>query len=118
VRWVSADALRPWRHRSGIFPRDPDFAAKAGRILDLYERVWQGRPLSALESVILADEKSSMQARCRKQATLSPAPGRSTRVAHEYFPEGAWTYLAASDVHRAKGFDRPKRKPAWLRSIA
>ena len=38
-RWLSADALRPWRHRSWIFPRDPDFAAKAGRILDLYNRV-------------------------------------------------------------------------------
>jgi hypothetical protein len=41
-RWLSADALRPWRHRSWIFPRDPDFAAKAGRILDLYDRLWQG----------------------------------------------------------------------------
>jgi hypothetical protein len=44
-RWLSADALRPWRHRSWIFPRDPDFAAKAGRIRDLYDRVWQGHPL-------------------------------------------------------------------------
>jgi hypothetical protein len=79
-RWLSADALRPWRHRSWIFPRDPDFAAKAGRILDLYDRVWQGRPLSAREFVISADEKSSIQARRRKQPTLSPAPGRSTRV--------------------------------------
>ena len=34
-RWLNADALRPWQHRSWIFPRDPDFAAKAGRILDL-----------------------------------------------------------------------------------
>jgi hypothetical protein len=34
-RWLGADALRPWRHLSWIFPRDPDFAAKAGRILDL-----------------------------------------------------------------------------------
>jgi len=33
-RWLNADALRPWQHRSWIFPRDPDFAAKAGRILD------------------------------------------------------------------------------------
>src|SRR5437660_1873844 len=48
-RWLSADALRPWRHRSWIFPRDPDFAAKAGRILDLYDRVWQGRPLNSRE---------------------------------------------------------------------
>jgi hypothetical protein len=37
-RWLDADAIRPWTHRSWIFPRDPDFATKAGRILDLYER--------------------------------------------------------------------------------
>ena len=66
-RWLSADALRPWRHRSWIFPRDPDFAAKAGRILDLYYRVWKGRPLNAREFVISAGEKSSIQARRRKQ---------------------------------------------------
>ena len=33
-RWLNADALRPWQYRSWIFPRDPDFAAKAGCILD------------------------------------------------------------------------------------
>jgi hypothetical protein len=109
-RWLSADALRPWRHRSWIFPRDPDFAAKAGRILDLYDRVWQGRPLNAREFVISADEKSSIQARRRKQPTLALAPGRSTRVEHEYFREGAWTYLAAWDVHRAKVFGRCEKK--------
>jgi hypothetical protein len=108
-RWLSADALRPWRHRNWIFPRDPDFAAKAGRILDLYDRVWLGRPLRAREFIIPADEKSSIQAR-RKQPTLTPAPGRSTRVEHEYFREGAWTYLAAWDVHRAKVFGRCEKK--------
>ena len=109
-RWFSADALRPWRHRSWIFPRDPDFAAKAGRILDLYDRVWQGRPLNPREFVISADEKSSIQARRRKQPTLAPAPGRCIRVEHEYFREGAWTYLAAWDVHRAKVFGRCEKK--------
>lgn len=41
---------------------------------------------------------------------LAPAPGRSTRVEHEYFREGAWTYLAAWDVHRAKVFGRCEKK--------
>jgi DDE superfamily endonuclease len=109
-RWLSADALRPWRHRSWIFPRDPDFAVKAGRILDLYDRVWQGRPLNLRAFVISADEKSSIPARRRKQPTLAPAPGRFTRVEHEYFREGAWTYLAAWDVHRAKVFGRCEKK--------
>ena len=36
-RWLSEDAIRPWCHRSWIFPRDPDFFQKAGRVLDLYQ---------------------------------------------------------------------------------
>ena len=44
-RWPSADAIKPWRVRSWIFPRDPAFAAKAGRVLDLYARTWDGEPL-------------------------------------------------------------------------
>ena len=49
-RWLSSDGLRPWRHRSWIFPRDPEFAAKAGPVLDLYERVWEGLPLGPMTS--------------------------------------------------------------------
>jgi hypothetical protein len=109
-RWLSADALRPWQHRSWIFPRDPDFASKAGRILDLYARLWDGEPLQSSEFVISADEKTSVQARRRKQPTLPPAAGRPMRVEHEYFREGAWTYLAAWDVHRAKLFGRCEKK--------
>jgi hypothetical protein len=30
-RYLSEDAIRPWAWRSWIFPRDPDFAEKAGR---------------------------------------------------------------------------------------
>src|SRR5215472_11396980 len=41
-RWLSRDALCPWRYRSWIFPRDPHFAAKAGLVLDLYEGRWEG----------------------------------------------------------------------------
>jgi hypothetical protein len=36
-RWLTQDAIRPWSHRSWIFPRDPDFQCKAARVLDLYE---------------------------------------------------------------------------------
>ena len=36
-RWLSEDAIRPWHHRNWIFPRDPDFARGAARVLDLYE---------------------------------------------------------------------------------
>ncbi len=105
-RWLSQDALRPWRHRSWIFPRDPAFAAKAGRILDLYERRWQGLPLGPRDYVLCADEKTSIQVRRRCQPTLPPRPGRPMYVEHEYEQGGAWAYLAAWDVHRAKVFGR------------
>ena len=47
-RWLAEDALKPWQHRSWIFIRDPDFGAKASRVLDLYARRFQGRPLVAI----------------------------------------------------------------------
>ena len=55
-RWLSQDALRPWRHRTWIFPRDPQFARKAGRILDLYQRRWRGSALVPCDYVISTDE--------------------------------------------------------------
>jgi hypothetical protein len=109
-RWLSADALQPWRHRSWIFPRDPQFSAKAGRILDLYAKTWDGNPLGANEFVISADEKPSLQARRRKHPTVGPGPGRPMRLEHEYFRTGALTYLAAWDVHRARLFGRCEPK--------
>jgi len=33
-RWLSEDAIRPWKQRSWIFPRDPHFEIKAARVLD------------------------------------------------------------------------------------
>ena len=105
-RWLSTDAIKPWQHRSWIFPRDPDFAAKAARVLDLYGRRFDDTALRCDEFVISADEKTSIQARIRKHATTPPGPRRSMRVEHEYARGGALAYLAAWDVHRAKVFGR------------
>jgi hypothetical protein len=105
-RWLHDDAIRPWQHRTWIFPRDPEFAAKAGRILDLYARCWKGHPLSSDDFVLSADEKTSIQARLRRHASTPPSPGQPMRVEHEYTRGGAWAYLAALDVHRAKLFGR------------
>src|SRR6266550_3276816 len=105
-RWLHQDAIRPWQHRCWIFPRDPDFAAKAGRLLDLYEGVWQDQPLREDEFVLSADEKTSIQARARIHASESPRPHHAMKVEHEYERRGAWAYLAAWDVHQAKVFGR------------
>ncbi len=105
-RWLSQDALRPWRYRSWIFPRDPEFALKAGRILDLYERRWHGVALGPREYVLCGDEKTSIQARRRRHRSQPPGPGRPRRVEHEYARAGAWAYMAAWDVQRARVFGR------------
>ena len=44
-RWLSEDAIKPWRYRSWIFPRDSNFKEKADRVLSLYEGVWDDKPL-------------------------------------------------------------------------
>jgi DDE superfamily endonuclease len=108
-RWLHEDAIRPWQHRCWIFPRAPDFAVKAGRILDLYAREWKGRRLKDDEFVLSADEKTSIQARRRKHPTRPPRPGTPTRVEHEYARSGAWAYLASLDVHQARLFGRCER---------
>jgi hypothetical protein len=105
-RWLDEDALKPWRHRSWIFPRAPDFAAKAGVVLDLYQRRFVGERLRSDEFVISADEKTSIQARCRCHPTRPPARAQAMRVEHEYERGGALAYLVAWDVHRARLFGR------------
>jgi len=109
-RWLSHDALRPWRHRTWIFPRDQQFARKAGPVLDLYQRRWKGAALGPRDYVLCTDEKTSIQARQRKHCSLPPAAGRPIYVEHEYARAGAVAYLAAWDVHRAKLFGRCERK--------
>ncbi len=109
-RWLSQDALRPWRHQCWIFPRDAHFLERAGPVLDLYACRWQGRPLWTDEYVLSADEKTSIQARHRLHATLPPGPHQSARVEHEYERQGAVQYLAAWDVHRAVVFGRCEPK--------
>jgi hypothetical protein len=103
-RWLNADAIRPWCYRSWIWPRDPDFERKAGRVLDLYHRTWMGERLGPQDYVICADEKTSIQARRRLAPTTPPRAGRPGRLEHEYERMGALAYVAAWDVHRARLF--------------
>ena len=109
-RWLAEDAIQPWKHRSWIFPRDPEFEQKAGRVLDLYAGGWEGLPLDPADCVLSTDEKTSIQARRRIHRTLPTASGEVARVEHEYQRRGAWAYLAAWDVRRAKVFGRCERK--------
>jgi transposase len=109
-RVLAHDALRPWRYRSWITPRDPHFLERAGPVLDLYACQWQGRPLWADEYVLSADEKTSIQVRRRLHPSVPIGPHQAMRVEHEYERAGVLQYLAAWDVHRAVVFGRCEPK--------
>ena len=89
-RWLHDRSLKPGQQRSWIFPRDPDFQGKAGRVLDLYERRFNGRLLHRREYVICADEKSQLQALARRHEAVAAAPGRPALVEFEYKRGARW----------------------------
>jgi hypothetical protein len=103
-------ALKPWQQRSWIYRRDPEFEAKAARVLDLYARVFCAKRLWPNGYVICTDEKSQLPALGRPHETSAPAPGRRSRYESEYQRGGTPAYLAAWDVHHAKLFDRVEDK--------
>lgn len=110
-RWLSEDAIRPWQHRSWIFPRDPDFLETAGPALDLYEGRWEGKLLEPGDFVICADAKPSIQA--RKRIHPSEPPGRGGHgqlIEHEYERMGSVCYLDAWDVRRGRVIGRTEPK--------
>ena len=98
LRILAEHPIKPWQYRSWIYPRDPDFAAKATVILDLYQGYYQGKRLAPGDQIICVDAKPSIQARGRRHPTTPPGPGQPMRVEHEYQRNGALALLAALDV--------------------
>ena len=45
LRILAEHPVKPWQYQSWISPRDPDFAARASVILDLYQGFYQGKRL-------------------------------------------------------------------------
>ncbi len=94
-RILTKDAIKPSQYRSWISVRDPNFQAKAARVLELYQRRHDGQALGDDEYVISSEEKTSIQARCRCHPTMPPGRARPMRVEHDHDRGGALAYLAA-----------------------
>ena len=109
LRILAGNPVKPWQYQSWIFPRDPDFEAKASVILDLYQGFYGGEPLRPGDRIPSFDAKPSIQARSRIHETLPAAPGRAARVEHEYVRHGALALLAALDVHTGPGLTLAQR---------
>ena len=104
LRILAEHPVKPWQYRSWISPRDPDFAAKAAVILDLYQGFYQGTRLQPGDRILSVDAKPSIQARGRCRPTTPAARGTPVRVEHEYVRHGALALLAALDVRTGKVF--------------
>jgi transposase len=103
VRRILAEhPVKPWRYQSWLFPRDPQFTAKATVVLDLYQGSYQGQPLGPHDRILCIDAKPSIQARARCHPSTPPKPGQVMRLEHEYQRMGALALLAALDIHTGK----------------
>jgi transposase len=104
LRILAEHPVKPWQYQSWISPRDPDFAARASVILDLYQGFYQGGRLRPGDRILAVDAKPSIQARGRCRPTAPARPGKPVRLEHEYIRHGALALLAALDVHTGKVF--------------
>jgi transposase len=86
-RWLRQDKIKPWRYHSWQHSTDPHFVAKAGPVLDLYERAPQ--LATQQEGVCCVDEKTSIQARQRVHESKAAVPGHPVQVADRYRRMGA-----------------------------
>lgn len=101
VRLILANnRLKPWRVHMWLgkkTPRDEAFRARVQEICDLYTR-----DLGYDEVVLSLDEKTSLQPRGRKAATLPAQPGAPVRVEHEYRRDGALNLFTAFDTRSGR----------------
>jgi transposase len=104
LRILAEHPVKPWQYQSWIYPRDPDFEAKAKVILDLYQGFYRDEPLGPGDRILSFDAKPQINARRRLHPTLPAAPGRPARYEHEYKRQGSLALLAGLDVRTGQVF--------------
>src|SRR5574337_1593334 len=87
-----ARGLKPHRVKTFKLSNDPKFEQKLVDVVGLY----MNPPEKAI--VLCADEKSSVQALDRTQASLPMVKGRGETMTHDYKRNGTTTLFAALDV--------------------
>jgi hypothetical protein len=102
--WLRQERPKPWRFHSWQKSTDPEFVSKAGPVLDLYESAQADAAAGVL--TVCPDEKPSIQARQRVDATLAALPGQPVRVAARYKRRGARQLFCALVVALGLTFTR------------
>jgi len=104
-RWLAEDAVKPWQHRSWVFPATPASPPRP-----------PGSSTCTREASRCPAGRGRVRHLGRREdldpgalplpPDLPPPRARVMRVEHEYERGGALAYLAAWDVHRARLFGR------------
>jgi transposase len=106
-RILEAQSLRPHKVTYYLERRDPNFLSKMKEVLLVYQEValhneaaLNGAP-QPLVITVSVDEKPGVQAIGNTAPDLPPVAGEYRTVArdHEYIRYGAWSILAALDLH-------------------
>jgi transposase len=116
LRILAEHPVKPWQYQSWISPRDPDFAAKAAVILDLYQGCYQGQPLQAGDRILSVDAKPSIQARGRCRPTTPAARGTLVRPSTNTSATAPWPCWPPWTCTPARCSPPPRRPPASPRS--
>jgi hypothetical protein len=87
-RLLHEPAIKPWQHEHWLFLKDPQFAEKAGPILDLHAGMWEGKSLGPTDYVLSMDEKTSIQARGRRHEETPPQREHSRFLGSRGNPSG------------------------------
>ena len=101
-RWLSEDAIKPWRHRSWIFPPRPELRGQGGAgARSLRPRM--GRKAAGKTGLRALLRREDLPSRPASGAMRPFIRHRRGRCASSTFPRGgSLQYLAAWDVHRPR----------------
>jgi transposase len=116
LRILAEHPVKPWQYQSWMSPRDPDFAAKAAVILDLYQGYYHGMPLGPGDRILSVDAKPSIQARGRCRPTVPAARGRAVRSSTNTSATAPWPCWPPWTCAPGKCSPPPRTPPASPRS--
>ena len=103
-RLLSEEKIKPWRYHSWQKSTDPDFAARAAPVLDLYQTAQADAQQGVL--TVCADEKPSIQARQRIDQTKPAISGHPVRVGRPLQAHGRRQLFCALVVASGLTFTR------------
>jgi transposase len=115
-RILNHHQLKPWRQHLWLSPKVPRDKAFVKSIREMSRL--SIRKLKAHERVLCLDEKTALQPRPRKAATLPSRPQSIMKVEHEYERQGALNLLAAFDSRTGKVWGQTYERKRQVELIA